>query len=94
LKIPTRLSEDTKGVVRRYQRGYQKIPKGLSEDNKGVIRRYQSGCQKIPKGLSEDTKGVIKGVVRRVTRSRKSKDRQLNDQIERRNEKHMMDKAV
>ena len=90
MKIPSGLSEDTKGVVRRYQRGYQKIPKGLSEDNKGVIRRYQKGCQKIPKGLSEDTKGVI----RRVTRSRKSKDRQLNDQIERRNGKHMIDKAV
>jgi hypothetical protein len=44
--------EDTKGVIRRYQRGYHKIPKGLSEDTKGVIRRYQKGYQKIPKGLS------------------------------------------
>jgi hypothetical protein len=35
--------EDTKGVIRRYQRGNQKI-------TKGVIRRYQRGNQKIPKG--------------------------------------------
>jgi hypothetical protein len=46
-KITKGLTEDTKGVIRRYQRGYQKIPKGLSEDNKGVIRRYQRGYQKI-----------------------------------------------
>jgi hypothetical protein len=41
-KIPKGESEDTKGVIRRYQRG---------------IRRYQRGNQKIPKGDSEDTKG-------------------------------------
>jgi hypothetical protein len=42
--------EDTKGVIRRCQRGNQKIPKGESEDTKGVIRSYQRGNQKIPKG--------------------------------------------
>jgi hypothetical protein len=39
LKIPKELSEDTTGVIRRYQ-------KELSEDIKGVIRRYQRGYQK------------------------------------------------
>jgi hypothetical protein len=28
LKIPEGLSEDTRGVIRRYQRGNQKIPEG------------------------------------------------------------------
>jgi hypothetical protein len=53
LKIPKGSSEDTKGVIRRYQRGHQKIPKWSSEDTKVVIRRYQSGHQKIPKWSSE-----------------------------------------
>ena len=59
-KIPKGKSEDTKGEIRRYQRGNQKIPKGQSEDTKGAIRRYQRGNQKILKGKSEDTKGAIR----------------------------------
>jgi hypothetical protein len=57
LIIPKVESEDTKGGIRRYQRGNQKIPKGDSEDTKGEtedtkggIKRYQRGNQKIPKG--------------------------------------------
>jgi hypothetical protein len=40
-KIPIRYSEDTNGVVRRYQWGIQKISMGYSEDINGVFRRYQ-----------------------------------------------------
>jgi hypothetical protein len=52
--------ENTKEVIRRYQRGHQKLPKRSLEDTKEVIRRYQRGHQKIPKRSSEDTKEVIR----------------------------------
>jgi hypothetical protein len=66
LKIPKRSSEDTKEVIRRYQRGHQKIPKRSSEDTKEVIRRYQRGHQKLwfeegqTKQWTKDTKEVIR----------------------------------
>ena len=39
LKIAKGKSEDSKGEIRRYQRGNQKIAKGKSEDSKGEIRK-------------------------------------------------------
>ena len=59
MKIPKRSSEDTKEVIRRYQRGHQKIPKRSSEDTKEVIRSCdsrrdrQNNGQRIPKRSSE-----------------------------------------
>jgi hypothetical protein len=43
LKIQKGLSEDTKGAIRRYKRGYQKIPKGLSEDTKRGYHKEKLG---------------------------------------------------
>jgi hypothetical protein len=53
-KIPKGLSEDTKGVIRRYQRGYQKDRR--TDNAMGIRKRTNNELQHIKQKIKDRAK--------------------------------------